>query len=84
MASAHPTDDMLASYAAGAAPEGAALLVACHLTFCPRCRRMSPSVTIPRRCRSSSTMMAIFRPLVSIASIAARIGWLGSNRTFSI
>lgn len=38
MASAHPTDDMLASYATGAASAGVALLVAAHLTFCPRCR----------------------------------------------
>ncbi|TVQ56553.1 MAG: anti-sigma factor [Rhodobacteraceae bacterium] len=38
MASAHPTDDMLASYATGAASPGVALLVAAHLTYCARCR----------------------------------------------
>jgi putative transcriptional regulator len=38
MASAHPTDDMLASYATGAASEGVALLTAAHLTYCARCR----------------------------------------------
>jgi putative transcriptional regulator len=35
---AHPTYDMLSAYAAGTAPEGVALLVAAHLTYCPLCR----------------------------------------------
>lgn len=35
---AHPTYDMLSAYAAGTAPEGASLLVAAHLTYCPLCR----------------------------------------------
>ncbi|MGF1658595.1 MAG: ChrR family anti-sigma-E factor [Rubrimonas sp.] len=39
MIQGHPTDDMLAAYAAGAATEGVSLLVAAHLTYCGRCRR---------------------------------------------
>ena len=35
----HPPDEILLDYAAGGAPEPMALLVATHLTFCPRCRR---------------------------------------------
>lgn len=35
----HPTDEMLAAYAAGASSEGMALLIAAHLTYCPACRR---------------------------------------------
>jgi putative transcriptional regulator len=34
----HPPDDGLFQYAAGSSSEGASLAVACHLTFCPRCR----------------------------------------------
>lgn len=34
----HPTDEMLAAYAAGTASEGMALLVASHMTYCPACR----------------------------------------------
>ncbi len=34
----HPSDATLAAYAAGSATEGTALLVACHLTYCPACR----------------------------------------------
>jgi putative transcriptional regulator len=34
----HPPDDLLASYAAGAADDGESLLVATHLALCPRCR----------------------------------------------
>lgn len=34
----HPDQAMLLDYASGAASEGAALLVATHLTYCPRCR----------------------------------------------
>jgi putative transcriptional regulator len=39
MASGHPTDEMLASYVAGASSAGMAVLVAAHLTYCPDCRR---------------------------------------------
>lgn len=38
MASAHPPNEMVIGYATGAAPEGVALLVASHLTYCARCR----------------------------------------------
>lgn len=38
MAFGHPTDEMLAAYAAGTSSEGIALLVAAHLTYCPACR----------------------------------------------
>lgn len=34
----HPTDEWLVDYAAGAAPEPVALLVASHLAYCPACR----------------------------------------------
>lgn len=34
----HPDGVLLLDYATGAAPEGASLLVASHLTFCPACR----------------------------------------------
>lgn len=34
----HPGDERLLDYAAGAAPEPLALLIATHLAFCPRCR----------------------------------------------
>ena len=34
----HPTDEMLAAYAAGTASEGIALLIAAHMTYCPACR----------------------------------------------
>jgi putative transcriptional regulator len=34
----HPDDALLLSYAAGVANEGQSLVVATHLTFCPRCR----------------------------------------------
>ncbi len=36
---AHPTHDMLAAYASGAASDGVALLVSAHATYCGRCRR---------------------------------------------
>jgi putative transcriptional regulator len=42
MTAAHPThhltDEWLVDYAAGAAPEPVALLVATHLSYCPACR----------------------------------------------
>lgn len=34
----HPGDETLARYAAGSATRGVSLVVAAHLTFCPRCR----------------------------------------------
>jgi len=34
----HFPDDLLRTYAVGAASEGAGLAVACHLAFCPECR----------------------------------------------
>jgi len=34
----HPGDELLLSYASGAASEAVALLVASHTTFCPQCR----------------------------------------------
>ncbi|CCG42092.1 ChrR family anti-sigma-E factor [Magnetospirillum molischianum] len=37
-ASFHPSDALLAAYAAGAMDEPTALAVATHLAFCPRCR----------------------------------------------
>jgi putative transcriptional regulator len=37
-ASFHPSDDLLAAYAAGAIDEPTALAIATHLAFCPRCR----------------------------------------------
>jgi putative transcriptional regulator len=36
----HPDDDLLVSYASGAADEGLALVIATHLAFCPECRRL--------------------------------------------
>lgn len=35
---AHPSDDRLMAYADGSLSDGLALLVASHLTYCPRCR----------------------------------------------
>jgi putative transcriptional regulator len=37
-ASHHPPDEMLVAYGAGSLDEAGALLVATHLTLCPRCR----------------------------------------------
>lgn len=34
----HPSDDLLASYAAGSLDEATGLLIASHLTLCPACR----------------------------------------------
>ncbi len=34
----HPSDERLLDYASGASAEPVALLIASHLTFCPRCR----------------------------------------------
>lgn len=34
----HPTEEYLVHYAAGALPQGQAILVASHLTYCPACR----------------------------------------------
>jgi putative transcriptional regulator len=34
----HPKDDTLYSYAAGSLPAALALVVGCHLQFCPQCR----------------------------------------------
>jgi putative transcriptional regulator len=34
----HPDPDDLLAYASGTSPEWLALVVACHLTFCPECR----------------------------------------------
>lgn len=36
----HPGDTLLIDYAGGALSEGAALVLATHLAFCPGCRRM--------------------------------------------
>jgi len=36
----HPDDALLMGYAAGATNEGQSLVVATHITFCPRCRRV--------------------------------------------
>lgn len=38
MATAHPSDALLAAYASGTASEGLTLLVSSHLTLCPTCR----------------------------------------------
>lgn len=35
----HPPQADLLSYSSGSASDGVAVLVACHLTFCPRCRK---------------------------------------------
>ncbi len=40
MSDHHPSDTTLALYAAGTLPEGLAMVVATHLTFCPDCRRI--------------------------------------------
>ncbi len=37
----HPSAELLLDYAAGAAPEPAALIVATHLALCPACRRQA-------------------------------------------
>ncbi|WP_029014949.1 ChrR family anti-sigma-E factor [Niveispirillum irakense] len=37
-ASFHPSDELLVAYGAGSLDEATALLVASHLTLCPRCR----------------------------------------------
>ncbi|WP_373077748.1 ChrR family anti-sigma-E factor [Zhongshania sp.] len=34
----HPNEETLLSYAAGALPAGLALVVGCHLQYCPECR----------------------------------------------
>jgi putative transcriptional regulator len=34
----HPTEEMLAEYAAGSLSDGLSLMVASHLTYCPACR----------------------------------------------
>ena len=34
----HPSPELLAEYAAGNAPDAVALLIACHITLCPKCR----------------------------------------------
>ncbi|MFT4920452.1 MAG: putative transcriptional regulator, partial [Zhongshania aliphaticivorans] len=34
----HPNQETLLSYAAGALPAGLALVVGCHLQYCPECR----------------------------------------------
>ena len=34
----HPNDESLLSYAAGALPAGLAIVVGCHLQYCPQCR----------------------------------------------
>lgn len=36
--SKHPTDTLLAQYAAGGLGEGVSLAIASHMTFCPECR----------------------------------------------
>jgi putative transcriptional regulator len=36
----HPDEELLVSYASGAADEAFALVVATHLAFCPQCRRV--------------------------------------------
>jgi len=38
MASAHPTSELIAAYAAGTLSDGLSLVVASHLTYCPTCR----------------------------------------------
>ncbi|BBK39577.1 anti-sigma factor [Allostella sp. ATCC 35155] len=40
----HPADEHLLDYAAGAASEGLALLLATHLTLCPECRRKAAAM----------------------------------------
>ena len=39
MAYYHPTEEMLLAYATGAQNAATSLLVACHLTYCPQCRK---------------------------------------------
>ena len=36
----HPTEDMLAAYAAGATSEAMSLILATHMALCPECRRL--------------------------------------------
>lgn len=39
----HPTDDLLAAYAAGATDDGEELVIATHLALCPACRDRAAS-----------------------------------------
>src|SRR5436190_21674350 len=34
----HPDEEDLLGYASGTSPEWVSLVVACHLTYCPKCR----------------------------------------------
>jgi putative transcriptional regulator len=53
MSSGHPTKEMLDAYALGTAPEGEALLVAAHATYCAACR-----AAIARRERLAGAALA--------------------------
>ena len=41
MASAHPSSELIAAYAAGSLSDGLSLAIASHLTYCPECRTMA-------------------------------------------
>lgn len=53
----HPKDDTLYSYAAGSLPAALALVVGCHLQFCPQCRSQVRSGE-----RLGGTLMAALSP----------------------
>jgi putative transcriptional regulator len=54
----HPGDELLLSYASGAANEAVALLIASHTTFCPQCR-----ATVQRAEATGGSVLADVAPV---------------------
>lgn len=68
----HPGDDLILAYAGGASGEAVSLLMATHLTFCPRCRR-----AVARAERLGGKALETFAPVAmgdgALAATLARL-----------
>ncbi|WP_019646367.1 ChrR family anti-sigma-E factor [Novispirillum itersonii] len=69
----HPPEELLLAYAAGSLEEASALLVACHLTLCPACRRLAGQAEAV----GGSLLEELAPASLSDGALAAVLGRLG-------